>query len=260
MPSDATRVRAERTGDVLVLRLCAPQRRNAIDTAFTAELASALSTGTDDVGAVALLADGDHFCVGGDIREMAAAADRQAFVGALADGLHRSLASLREGPPVLVGWRGWAAGAGMSLVCAADLVVAGESATLQPAYPSVGLSPDGGLTWTLPRVVGSRRARSILLRNTVIDAATAADWGIADEVVPDEEVESATLALAQTVAAGPRSAQQAVKRLVAQADRSSFADQLDAEAASIGACAGSADGLAGITAFLERRAAVFGGS
>ena len=244
---------------ILLVRFTAPERRNAVDLAFTAALAAALDGGLDSAGAVAIVADGDQFCVGGDVRAMAASPDKGAFVAELADSLHRSMLRLADGPPVVIGVRGWAAGAGMSLVCASDVVVVGRSAMLQPAYPGIGLSPDGGMSWNLPRIVGDRQARSLILRNAVLDASAALRLGLADEAADDADVEQVVLERAAALASGPRDALRAVKRLIAQSDTRTYAEHLDSESVSIARCAASADGAEGLTSFLERRRPTFAG-
>jgi len=243
---------------VLVVRLTNPAGRNAIGMPFATALHDALSVDLSGVGAIAVLADGDQFCVGGDVRAMAAAQDRGAFIQELADELHKSMRLLPTAPPVVVGVRGWAAGAGMSLVCACDVVIAGESAAFQPAYPGIGVTPDGGMSWNLPRIVGERRARSLLLRNAVIKVAQALDWGLVDEIVADEDVEATVLELAGRLASGPREALAGAKKLAVEGATRPYGDHLDAEAASIAARAASPDGAEGIAAFVERRPARFG--
>ena len=120
---------------------------------------------------------------------------------ALAGELHDLVRALAEVPvPVVAAVRGWAAGAGMSLALAADVAVAGVSTRLRPAYPAIGLSPDGGLTWTLPRAVGPARARHILLTDRVIAADEALALGLVAVVVPDDDVAAEAQALAQRLA------------------------------------------------------------
>lgn len=243
---------------VLTLRLAAPGGRTVLDLPTTTALAEALEGAGEDVGAVALLGEGEHFCVGGDVRAFGAADDPAAYVAGLAHAFHRVVRALRDAPPVVVGARGWAAGAGMSLVLACDVVVLGGSASLQPAYPGIGVTPDGGLSWTLPRIVGDRAARAVLLRNQTFDAARAQRLGLADEVVPDAEVDDTVHDLAARLARGPRGALRSVKRLVAAAAHDTLDAHLDAEALSIAAHAADPDGQEGIHAFLERRRPEFG--
>lgn len=245
---------------VAVVRLADGARRNPITLDLATALAETVEGLPDDVGAVALLAEGDHFCVGGDVRAMHAAADPGAAVRELADAFHRTVRLLPSAPPVVAGVRGWAAGAGMSLVLACDVVVLGESGALQPAYPGIGATPDGGMTWTLPRIVGERVARSLLLRNAAVRAQDALRLGIADEVVADADVDARAVELARTLAAGPREALRGAKRLVGEGAGRTLAEQLDYEAESISRCVAGAEGREGVAAFVERRTPSFGSS
>jgi 2-(1,2-epoxy-1,2-dihydrophenyl)acetyl-CoA isomerase len=144
----------------------------------------------------------------------------------------------------------------MSRVVAADIAVAGVSTRLRPAYPAIGLTPDGGLSWTLPRAVGAARARHILLTDRVLDAAEALEWGLVATVVPDDEVSAHALELAQRLADGPTRALGRTKRLLRAEDRGLSA-QLDAEADAIAESAAGADGQEGIAAFRDRRSPRF---
>ncbi len=242
---------------VVALRLSRPQRRNVLDMELTVALAEALESAAD-AGAVVVLAEGDHFCVGGDVRAFGAADDPRAFVGGLAHAFHRVVRAVRVAPPVVVGVRGWAAGAGMSLVVASDVVVAGESASLQPGYPGIGVTPDGGLSWTLTQAVGDRRARTILLQNEALPAARAYELGLVDHLVADAAVDAEALAIARRLAQGPRAALAGIKTLVQAAAHDTLDEHLDAEAESIATHAASVDGQEGIRAFLERRKPHFG--
>lgn len=244
-----------RDGDVHVVTLARPERRNTIDHEFSDALYAAV-TAAGDARAILLLADGEHFCVGGDIADFAATQDTGAFLHGLATALHRAVLALADGPvPVVAGVQGWAAGAGFSLVLGADLVVAGESTRLRPAYPGIGLSPDGGMSWLLPRAVGRARALRLLLTDEVLTAAQAAELGLVAEVVPDVQVAARAAALAAAVAAVPGDAARATRRLVADGLTHALAEHLAAEADSIGACSEHADSRRLVREFLQRRSA-----
>ncbi|MEV0245892.1 enoyl-CoA hydratase-related protein [Nocardia sp. NPDC050712] len=207
-----------------------------------------------EVGAVLLTGTGANFCAGGNVRGFAAATDRSAHIHALATTLHDFVRALDATPvPVVVGVQGWAAGAGMSLVCAADIALGGPATKLRPAYPGIGLSPDGGMSWTLPRVVGLGRAREILLTDAVLDAEEAVRLGLLSRLVADEDVRAEALTLARTLATGPRSTFATMKTLLAQSDSSTLSDQLDAERDAIAAAASTPAGQEGIDAFVEKR-------
>lgn len=243
------------TDGVLRLELVDPAGPGALDPD---RMAAALTALTDldpgSVGAVLLANDGPNFCVGGNVAGFFTAGDPGEHLRALADGFHLVVRALAASPvPVVGALRGWAAGAGMSLVLGCDTVIATASARMRPAYPGIGLSPDGGMSWLLPRAVGRNRALDILLRNRVIQASEALELGLVHELVPDEELSSRAEAVALEYANGPTHAYGRIRRLVLDGDAVDLGTQLDAESASIAACAAHPEGREGVTAFAERR-------
>jgi 2-(1,2-epoxy-1,2-dihydrophenyl)acetyl-CoA isomerase len=245
-------------GRVLRIRLTRPDRANALDLDTAAQLAEALRQVGPGVGAVSLLHDGPNFCVGGDVRGFDAAPDPEAHLYTLAGAAHECVQLLTAaGVPVVIGARGWAAGAGMALLLTADLVVLGESARMRVAYPAIGLTPDCGMTWNLPRVVGQARARDILLTNRVVDAAEALAIGIAARVVPDDEVEQTVHAITADLADGPTEAYRGIRALLDDGVARPFDEHLEFEARSIARSAATPQGSEGIRAFLEKRAPRF---
>src|SRR5277367_6730263 len=151
-------VRAERAGRLLTIMLDRPGQANALDLSTACQLRDAVRLIDDGVGCVLLRAEGANFCVGGDVRAFSAAPEPGKFLGELASVVHAAILGLVEGPaPVVAAVNGWAAGAGMSLAACADITLAAESARFRSAYSAIGLSPDCGLTWTLPRLVGRAR-------------------------------------------------------------------------------------------------------
>ncbi|MGQ0466065.1 MAG: enoyl-CoA hydratase/isomerase family protein [Sporichthyaceae bacterium] len=246
---------AIRRGRVLEVRLSAPERGNSIDLESAAGLAKALVVGPD-VGALALTHDGPNFCVGGDVRGFAAATDPEEYLLDLANAAHVCVRALAHaGVPVVIGARGWAAGAGMALLLTADILVLGESAKMRVAYPGIGITPDCGMTWHLPRVVGQARARDILLTNRAVDAREALAIGIAGRVVPDEEVDATVAEIAAGLADGPTQAYRGIRRLLDDGLDRTLDEHLDFEARSIAAAGASPEGSEGIRAFLEKRPA-----
>ncbi|WP_228002940.1 enoyl-CoA hydratase/isomerase family protein [Nocardia australiensis] len=216
--------------------------------------AAALRALGPEVGAVLLTGTGANFCAGGNVRGFAAAEDRAAHIHSLATDLHDFVRALDATTvPVIAAVRGWAAGAGMSLVCTADIAIGGPATKLRPAYPGIGLSPDGGMSWTLPRLVGIGRAREILLTDTVLDADEAVRLGILSRLVADDEVRAEAGELARTLATGPRSTYASIKSLLAQSISSTLSDQLDHERDAITAAVDSAAGIEGVNAFVEKR-------
>ncbi|HEX9259248.1 MAG TPA: enoyl-CoA hydratase-related protein, partial [Acidimicrobiales bacterium] len=173
--------------------------------------------------------------------------------------LHAALAVLaRVDPPVVVGVHGSAAGAGLGLACSGDVVIAAQSARFVVAYTRIGLNPDGGTSYYLPRLVGLRRAQELTLTNSPLDAEGALDAGIVGRVVPDEELDAAVAETASRLAAGPRQAQGEAKRLLRKSLDTPLALHLEAEAAALVRSAGHADAREGIEAFLGKRPPRYG--
>jgi 2-(1,2-epoxy-1,2-dihydrophenyl)acetyl-CoA isomerase len=241
-----------------MITLDRPGRANAIDMAMASELRDAVRSLDDGVGCVLLRGEGANFCVGGDVYALAAAQAPGRFVAELAGVIHGAVAGLAAAPvPVVAAVHGWSAGAGMSLAACSDLVLAGESARFRTAYAAIGLSPDCGLTWTLPRLVGRARAADLLLTNRPVSAGEAASIGLVARVVADDTLLAEARALAAELASGPTVAFGQVKKLLESGGHSRLADQLDAEATSIARCADHPEGRAGVAAFAAGRKPVF---
>lgn len=243
--------------------LARPEAGNAISLRLCRELRAAAEACAAEpaVRAVLLSAEGRAFCVGGDLAEFeAAGAQRPAMLTSLADDLHSAQRALREmDAPLICAVQGAAAGAGLSLAIGADLVVAGRSASFVLAYTAIGLSPDGGATHALPRLVGLRRAQELILTNRRLTAEEASAWGLVTAVVEDARLGIEAEALARRVAAGPTAAFGAAKQLLARSYAQDFWDQASDEAIFISRLSGEPDAAEGIAAFRGRRSAVFGG-
>ena len=176
----------------------------------------------------------------------------------LIDLFHKAIGAMRAMPqPIIAALQGPVAGGGLGLAMACDLAIAADNATFLSAYTKIGTSPDGGTTWSLTRLLGPRLAMEMMLTNDPMDAATALRLGLVNKVVPADQLETETLALAARIAGGANGANAAVKRLVGLATTGTLADQLAAEKASFIERAGSADFREGISAFIERRPARF---
>ncbi|WP_181698450.1 enoyl-CoA hydratase/isomerase family protein [Nocardia sp. GTS18] len=215
---------------------------------------AALRSLGDEVGAILITGAGANFCAGGNVRHFAGADDRGAFLHELATQLHDFVRALAAAPvPVVAAVHGWAAGAGMSLVCAADIAIGGPSTQMRPAYPGIGFTPDGGMSWSLPRIVGVSRAREILLTDAVIGAEQAERLGLLSRIVPDDEIRTEALRVATDFTTGPRAAYTAMKKLLAQSPTATLDQQLDAERDSIAAAANSSTGREGVDAFVAKR-------
>jgi 2-(1,2-epoxy-1,2-dihydrophenyl)acetyl-CoA isomerase len=243
------------------LTLNRPESANAIDIGVARDLLGATTEieMRGDVRVVLLSGAGARFCGGGDVKGFAALGDELAAnIRALIPSLHHAITALVHGDaPVVAAVQGSAAGAGIGLVGASDLVVAGESTKFVMAYTGVGLTPDGSSSWFLPRMVGLHRALELTLTNRVLSAAEACEWGIVTRVVPDVEVHRAALALAEQLADGPRAAQAAAKRLMHTSLEESLETHLAREADAIVAAAAGDERREGLTAFVEKRAPEF---
>lgn len=200
---------------------------------------------------VLLRGNGRFFCTGGDLREMDAAPDRGQYLAELAHTMHEAIKLLAGFEKVVVAEvQGSAAGAGLSLVLASDIVYAAESAKFLTAYATVGLTPDCGQSWLLPRVVGLGRAPDLTLEPRHLVASDALDWGIVSRVVSDDVLSHEAALLAQRIATGPAEALGRSRLLLRRGLTSSLEDHLDQEDASISYMASTADTGRRIDAFL----------
>jgi len=246
------------------LTLNRPTAANSFNLDLAREFLETATICSEDptVRAVLLTGAGRFFSAGGDLKNFSAAEHEiSKRVAETADTLHAAISKFaRMNPPVVAAVNGPAAGAGMSLVCMTDIAVAAESASFTMAYTAAGLAPDGSSTYFLPRIVGVRRARELMLTNRRLSAAEAHAWGIVERVVPDDELMSEAEKLARTLASGPTLAFGAVKRLLLASQTADLEDQLDAETSAIVSMTETSDGREGVTAFREKRSPRFRGA
>ncbi|WP_132991748.1 enoyl-CoA hydratase/isomerase family protein [Gordonia zhaorongruii] len=249
---------------VLTIPLSTSENGTALDhdllLAATEKLL-AVTRGDIDAGAILLCGEGRNFCAGGNVARFAAADDRAQYLRGLADDMHQVITLLYETRlPVVAAVTGWAAGAGMSFVLHSDIAIAGTRTRMRPAYPGIGLSPDGGMSWLLPRAVGPSRARYIIMTDQILDAERLLDLGLVSEIVEDDAVRTKALEVAAGLAAGPRGSMTAIRTLVHDSATRSLRDQLDAEARSISTLSATAEGVEGVNAFVAKRAPDFRGA
>jgi 2-(1,2-epoxy-1,2-dihydrophenyl)acetyl-CoA isomerase len=263
MPS----VIVERREGVFEITLNRPEILNAVNRETIAELAAALAEAAEDRSArvVLMRGAGTHFCAGGDITMFAelirlAPAERQKALYRIVDTLHPLLVRMRHMPkPVVAAVQGAAAGFGLSLVLAADLALAAEDAVFTSGYIHLGTSPDGGMTATLSRVIGLKRAAELMLLGDRFDAARALELGLVNRVFPAQALAAEAAALAARLAVGPTHAYGRTKALLQATLGDAFDAQLRRETESFAACAATADFAEGVRAFLEKRRPVFTG-
>lgn len=238
---------------VAILTLNRPDAQNTVNL----ELATDLDKTTKRVSgarAVLITAAGSTFCAGGDLREFAAQRDLPKHLRRVTSHLHPAIARIDSlGVPVVAAVRGAAAGAGLGLACAADIVLCSPTAKFTSAYTKIGLSPDGSTSWTLPRLVGLRRALELVLTNRVLDASEAVTWGLATRVVSDDALDAEALALATEFAKGATTGLGAARSVVRASLGRTLAEQLVAETDALIRSATHADAREGIDAFLAKR-------
>ena len=247
---------------VTTITLDRPGKNNALDQVMADALAEATATAADDPStrAILLRSEGRNFCVGGDVSTFGGA-DAPAEIERLARSLHDTVLRLATArAPVVAAVQGSAAGAGLSLAAAADLVVAGASASFVMAYVGIGLTPDGGATWTLPRLIGLRRSQVLAYTNRRLTASEAETWGLVSETCRDDHLQDRAATLARSLADGPTSTFGVLKRLLSSGGAAGLGPHLDDEATEIGRALARPDGIEGVTAFIERRPAIYPGA
>lgn len=251
-------VSANGVGRVVLAR---PDASNAFDLPAATALGAALDRAEVDVrrsevGAVLVTAEGPRFCGGGDVRSFAAAEDQPAYLRELATALEAELRRLSELPvPVVAAVQGSVAGAGLAFLLNADVVVSARSTRFTMAYAGVGLTPDCGVSYLLPRAIGQQRALSLALTGRVLDAEEAASWGLVSEVVEDSELVTRATALAEGLAAGSAGATGALgqaKRLIRSSWDLTRADSAADEVATIAAAVVTPEAQARIERFTRR--------
>jgi 2-(1,2-epoxy-1,2-dihydrophenyl)acetyl-CoA isomerase len=246
------------------LRLNRPDVANALNHELLRSLVDAIMRCHGDAGvrAVLLTGEGRNFCGGGDVRDFAARGEHlpdhlrtvTAYLQMAVSGLMRLEA------PVVAAVQGHATGGGgFGLMCASDLVIAGASARFMLGATRVGMAPDAGLSVTLQRIVGLRRAMDIALTNPMLSAAEALDIGLVTRVVPDEDLVAEARELARSLADGPTRALAETKRLLWTGTGASVEDCLADEARTVAQLSGTADAREGLAAVIERRAAAYVG-
>jgi 2-(1,2-epoxy-1,2-dihydrophenyl)acetyl-CoA isomerase len=245
-------------GAVAVITLNRPSSLNAIDLSMAQALRAAVSdvAGDSSVHALLLRGEGRSFCGGGDVKAMQSHAhELPSFVGQIIDAFHDAVLALVRLPvPVVVAVQGAAAGGGFSLAMAADLVVAAQSSRFVVAYPQLGTSTDGGLSWQLQQRLGPARALALMALQGPITAEAAIALNLVHEVVKDDALPFEALRLARSLAAPPPQAMRELKALVYSPLIDSLAQHLAREKAAFQRCAATADFAVRVAAFARRSA------
>lgn len=257
-------VRVQRDGALATISLNRPARMNALDDQLMTALREATESVARDPGirAVLLRGEGPAFCAGGDVplfRQRLP--ELPELIVKWGRELHFAILELRRmDKPVLAAVHGAVAGAGMSLMLAADLVIAAADTRFTLAYANIGASPDGGSTYFLPRLVGYRKAMELALLPERFDAQTAHSLGLVNWVVPAEKIGQDATQIAQRLASGPSRAYAEAKRLLNQSGAASMEAQMEEELRAFARCAATVDLKEGVSAFVEKRPPTFVGS
>lgn len=252
-------------GSVAAIRMNNPDKLNALSRTMTGELIQAFESFRDDPGvrAIVLTGQGRGFSAGADLgalQEPYLQGERPRLSEFLRMGYHRLIPLIAGAPkPVIAAVNGVTAGAGLSLALACDVRVASEEASFTTAFVKIGLVPDSGASYFLPRTVGMARAISLAITGDRIDADEALRIGLVDQVHPSDRFLAEATALAGRLAELPTVAIGLTKRLLLEASRLSLADTMEREAAVQDEAAASGDHLEGVLAFLQKRPASFTG-
>jgi 2-(1,2-epoxy-1,2-dihydrophenyl)acetyl-CoA isomerase len=257
-------VEVNRDGAAVKIALNRPERMNAWSDGLSRDLLAVLREVAADetVRAVMLTGNGRAFCSGADLKDGAddAVAGKLDTYTTLTRWYHPIVTTIREMPkPVLTAVNGPAAGAGLSLALAGDLVVAAESAYFMLAFVGIGLVPDGGASLFVPSRVGFARAAEMAMLGERVSAAKAVDWGLINSAWPDAEFGAKADALLARLAAGPTRSYAGSKRELNHWLYDRMAAHLELEASIQGELAASADFVEGVSAFLQKRPPEFGG-
>ena len=258
-----TAILFEKKDNIAKITINRPEAANALnfDLAYDLMHASLECDEDPEIRAVVMTGSGRMFCAGGDLKSFAAQGEKlPAHMKEVTTYLHSAISRFaRMDPPLIGAVNGIAAGAGLSIACSCDIVLAAESAKFTMAYTRVGLTPDGSSTYFLPRIVGMKRALELTLTNRILSAQEAAEWGLVNRVVPDADLVAEAEKLAGELAQGPTGAFGGAKRLLHSGWTETLETQMENETQSIAARSKTEDGREGITAFLEKRAPKFNG-
>lgn len=257
----ASPLAVERKGAVLQMTLDRPEAGNALNIPLAQALLKAAIAADEDesIRCVVLTGRGRLFCGGGDVTEFAVPRDEAAVhIKEITAYLHAAITRLmRMAKPLVTSVNGPAAGAGLGLAIMGDVAIATRSAHFTAAYGAIGLTPDCGVTWLLPRLVGLRRAQEMVITNRRVAADEAAAMGLVSRVVEDAELAAETDETALQLASSASSAIGRSRALLLASYGAPLEAQLDAESRSIAASVRTPHGRAGIAAYLARRRPVF---
>ena len=252
-------IQLEMRGAVCVLTLNRPDRLNALNVQVAKDFRAAVDEALErGARAIVLTGAGRAFCAGGDLREMQEMAKQDGRVEAFFDAplrlLNDAILMIRKTPvPFIAAVNGVASGGGCNLALACDLVIAAESARFNQAFIKIGLTPDCGATFILPRLVGWKRATELLFTGDLIGAKEAAEMGMINSVAPDDELMNKVMEMAERLAQAPTAAIAQIKMLLEASAVNDYGGQLDLERETQLESGKTKDFVEGVSAFLEKR-------
>jgi 2-(1,2-epoxy-1,2-dihydrophenyl)acetyl-CoA isomerase len=255
-------ITVEHIDGVDIITLNRPDSLNAIDNTLKAELMDAVCQAnipSSKTRCMLITGAGRGFCSGADLVSSIANGPVDAGTTLLTTYNPLIIEMARSKVPIVCAINGIAAGAGMSIALAGDIVIAGSSAIFLQAFINIGLVPDAGSSYILPRLIGSARANAMMLLGEKIDAKTAEDWGLVYKTVPDDALMGEAMKIALKLANGPSQAYGAIRRMSRESQSNSLSEQLSLEAESQRMCSYSEDFLEGVMAFTQKRVANFKG-
>lgn len=251
--------------NVSLIKMNRPEALNALSLQLGIDLRAAVEKAiSDNARAVVLTGSGRAFCSGGDLREMKAIGEKEGKIEAFLDtplkALHDVIRLIRETPvPFIAAVNGVCAGAGTNFALACDLVIAAENASFNEAFVLIGLSPDCGGTFFLPRAVGEKIAAELFMTGGTVDAQRAYSIGMINRVVPAETLIEEASSMAAKLAAGPTGSYGRIKQMLNATFSNTLSEQLDLEAECQLESGRSEDFKEGVTAFFEKRHPNFSG-
>lgn len=245
------------SGGVAIVTLNRPDQMNSINVPLAHALMLVMQKleGAQNVRCVLLRGAGNLFCAGGDLATFLECRETaELYVKEVVTYFHEAISVIsRIQVPVVAAVHGSAAGAGFALACACDLVIAADNAKFLMAYTKAGLTPDGSSTWSLPRLIGLRRALELTLLNRVLNAEEALEWGLVTQVVSEEELFAEADRVCKKLAQGPTAALGRAKKLLRDSINVPLETQMINEGVAVSSSMMTADGIEGMNAFLEKR-------
>jgi 2-(1,2-epoxy-1,2-dihydrophenyl)acetyl-CoA isomerase len=258
-------VRYELRETVAIVQMDRPEALNALSLQLTLDLGAAIRQAiADNARAVVLTGSGRAFCSGGDLREMHSMWQKEGRIEAFLEdplkALHDVILLIRETPiPFIAAVNGVCAGAGTNFALACDLVIAADNTSFNEAFVRIGLSPDCGGSFFLPRAIGDKLAAELFMTGETVSAERAAQFGMINKVVPADDLITSALVMAARVAAGPTGAIGRIKRMLNASFSNTLAEQLKLEHECQLESGRSSDFKEGVAAFFEKRPPDFTG-